>query len=132
VGGAVAWDAADFFVPPGLWGIGIGENFLDLLTSGGGKLFAAGGMLASADSLLVRFRVHDSASVGYAARKTSADLTQMYRAAGFSERAPDDPSVVDAAAGLSLKASEWRWFRAPLPRRAATDPRRAATAATGA
>jgi hypothetical protein len=34
--GAVLWDADDFFVPPGLWGVGVGEDFLKKLSEARG------------------------------------------------------------------------------------------------
>ncbi|HKW11525.1 MAG TPA: hypothetical protein VJO33_14165 [Gemmatimonadaceae bacterium] len=73
------WDARDFFVPPGLWGVGIGEDFLSRLSRGEGPLSAA-------DHLLVRIPVDRNATV--AARKEGADDTQLYRGVGFLELLP--------------------------------------------
>jgi hypothetical protein len=85
-GKAALWDARQFFVPPGLWGIGIGEDFLDRLVAGRGPVFDPGGPLAGIDHLVVRIAV--PAGTNAAARKEGSDLTQMYRAAGFREVLP--------------------------------------------
>src|SRR5690606_10619828 len=72
VGDAMAWDAEDFFVPPGLWGMGIGEDFLRRL--GGGELASH-----PITQLYVRVKMHTSAGTG------AANQIQLYRAAGFQE-----------------------------------------------
>ena len=83
---AIVWSAPHFFVPPGLWGIGIGEDFLDRLVAGESSVFAAGAPLEGIEHLVVRIPVPRSSSG--AVRKEGADLTQMYRAAGFREAFP--------------------------------------------
>lgn len=88
---ALAWDAADFFVPPGLWGIGIGEDFLR-------RVGAA--RYAGADRLYVRVRIPRDG--GASARKAAADEMQLYRSADFRE-VPD--GAVPAAVREALLAS---------------------------
>jgi len=83
---AIVWSSPHFFVPPGLWGIGIGEDFLDRLVAGESSVFAAGAPLEGIEHLVVRIPVQRSSSG--AVRKEGADLTQMYRAAGFREAFP--------------------------------------------
>lgn len=70
------WDSREFFVPPGLWGMGIGEDFLTRLGRGEGPLVAA-------EHLVVRIPVDLGATA--AARKEGADDTQLYRGTGFLE-----------------------------------------------
>lgn len=70
------WDSCDFFVPPGLWGVGIGEDFLSRLSRGEGPL-------QEAEHLLVHIGVDRNETV--ASRKEHADDTQLYRCAGFLE-----------------------------------------------
>ena len=70
------WDSREFFVPPGLWGMGIGEDFLTRLGRGEGPL-------TSAEHLVVRISVDLGATA--AARKEGADDTQLYRGTGFLE-----------------------------------------------
>jgi hypothetical protein len=76
--GATAWwDARDFFVPPGLWGIGIGNAFLEKLADE--KLGALGddGTSPRWLAVCVRYGADD--------RKRGADELQLYRGAGFCE-----------------------------------------------
>lgn len=70
----LVWDADDFFVPPGLWGVGIGEDFLRRLRTGENPL-------PDVSRLLVRLRLHSPDRA--AARKEVADVLQLYRSAGF-------------------------------------------------
>jgi hypothetical protein len=72
---AAVWDASDFFVPPGLWGMGIGEAFLAALEM---ELAKAGVRL-----LVVRVAIPPADRVQ--ARKEIADNTQLYRCAEFRE-----------------------------------------------
>ena len=75
----VVWNAREFYVPPGLWGVGIGEDFLQRLADGEG-------IDPSVTHLLVRI---PNRRTGTAAnRKEGADLTQLYRSAGFLEVTP--------------------------------------------
>jgi hypothetical protein len=80
-GTAAVWDAEHFFVPPGLWGIGIGGRFLARLTSPDES--GPGGPLEGVDRLLVRIAAGEQPS--RAAMKETADLAQLYRDAGFRE-----------------------------------------------
>lgn len=71
------WHASDFFVPPGLWGIGIGEDFLKRIVNG------ASGELGGVEEFRVLIPRPQQADP--AAQKGVADLTQLYRLAGFAE-----------------------------------------------
>ncbi|MDX1546906.1 MAG: hypothetical protein R3247_07960 [Rhodothermales bacterium] len=62
------WDAADFYVPPGLWGIGIGSDFLR-------RMIRNEAALETLSHLVVRLVVPKG-------RDQAVDL-QMYRTAGF-------------------------------------------------
>jgi hypothetical protein len=81
--GIAAWDADHFFVPPGLWGIGIGGRFLSRLVVPDADSIADGGPLFGVQRLLVRISAprHTSRT----AAKEVADLAQLYRDAGFRE-----------------------------------------------
>ena len=70
---AALWDSRDFYVPPGLWGTGIGGDFLDRLEHAPTSLF-------NAKYLVVRIELEQGAS-----RKARADETQLYRSRGFAE-----------------------------------------------
>ena len=112
------WDASNFFVPPGLWGIGIGEDFLDRLVTCRGAVFATDGPLAPVTHLLVRIPVDSETTP--ALRKERADRTQMYRAAGFREvwvrSARLDGDGVDTALLASEMPGEARWLLRCLTR----------------
>jgi GNAT superfamily N-acetyltransferase len=71
-----AWSASDFYVPPGLWGAGIGERFLRHIVTTG-----------AARSGIARFlvRIPTPRNGPPAVRKESADETQLYRSCGFAE-----------------------------------------------
>jgi hypothetical protein len=95
VGSTVVWDADHFFVPPGMWGIGIGGRFLSRMTASDGRAFAEDGPLHGIDRLLVRVTSPRHAS--RAKMKEVADLAQLYRDAGFRQvqaRRIDDTMVV--------------------------------------
>ncbi|MGZ3458912.1 MAG: hypothetical protein ACXU86_10470, partial [Archangium sp.] len=87
----MVWQGDDFYVPPGLWGAGIREDFLRRLISspelldekifGKGKAFARGMLLA------VRIFVDREASA--ARRHRWAEDVQFYRAYGFEEPGPE-------------------------------------------
>jgi GNAT superfamily N-acetyltransferase len=107
--GTMYWTTRDFYVPPGLWGIGIGEAFLRSLVK---RAVSAG------TSILVRIPV--SAATDPNALKTIADESQLYRAAGFREYEPsaDELLRIAAADGRStadaLRDSTWlRFIPAP-------------------
>jgi hypothetical protein len=80
------WTADDFYVPPGLWGMGVGERFLDVLVRQQHNEFGN----RNVATLLVAIPLPPQ-SRG-AVRKEGADLTAMYRAAGFWEWQDADPS----------------------------------------
>jgi hypothetical protein len=111
IDGTVFWDARNFFVPPGLWGIGIGEDFLDRLVHRRGGVFSETGPLNSGRHLLVRIAAE--ASETPAVRKERADRTQMYRAAGFREVVPRPGPLngigldVDRLADDRVASSRW-------------------------
>jgi hypothetical protein len=96
LGSAVVWDAEHFFVPPGLWGIGIGGRFLAQLIAPP----QSDGPLAGVERLLVRIAAPRHTS--RAMQKETADLAQLYRNAEFRElpsRRLDDRTVVLDAEG---------------------------------
>ncbi|WP_208752282.1 hypothetical protein [Corallococcus carmarthensis] len=88
-GPRLSWDACDFYVPPGLWGVGLGERFLRKLLVNSATLFTE-----PVTSFRVRICTKRGASA--AARKASADEAQLYLAAGFRE--VSTAKVVDAKA----------------------------------
>ena len=101
-GGIRYWPTRDFYVPPGLWGIGIGEDFLRALV----RRFTQNG-----GSIHVRIPV---GSRDAAALKTIADESQLYRSAGFRESAPSDDvlrRIAHAGDGAKsvdeLRSSTW-------------------------
>jgi len=73
----LVWKVDGFFVPPGLWGIGIGSDFLDTLRD------ARHNDLPGVRHLVVK--VSGDAHAGAAARKQAANEMQLYRTAGFRE-----------------------------------------------
>ena len=75
-GGTLAWNAEDFFVPAGLWGVGIGSDFLKKLRAGAPEL----GPLRH---LVVR--VAAKPADGAAGKRWAANEMQLYRTAGFLE-----------------------------------------------
>ncbi|MGH7448922.1 MAG: hypothetical protein ACRELT_15225, partial [Longimicrobiales bacterium] len=96
--GMLLWDASDFFVPPGLWGIGIGEDFLRRLRQR---------QTIDGAHHIVRLRRADGTDP--AAAKHLADQLRMYRSAGF----------VEGAAGFDMRAaasdSTWLIRRSTSP-----------------
>jgi hypothetical protein len=80
--GHLAWDMDDFYVPPGLWGVGIGQNFLRSLRSDPPTEMGPEGRL------FVRMQV--AAEGGAAAKKRIANEAQLYRSSGFLEVADRD------------------------------------------
>jgi len=110
VGPLFVWDANNFFVPPGLWGIGIGEDFLDRLVEGRGAVFE-NGPLSDARHLLVSVA---RPKRGHAAKKESADIAQLYRAAGFCEVKVKSGATSEHSCDISTVELELRrrtrWF----------------------
>ncbi len=84
------WDADDLYVPPGLWGIGIGGDLVRRLARG-----AAGDAYSV---LLVRVPVDPGA--GSAAKKRVADAMQLYRSFGFRDA---------GATERTLRCGDWTW-----------------------
>ena len=83
IGPIAIWDAEHFFVPPGLWGIGIGGRFLARITSPNAAAVAPDGPLHGVDRLLVR--ITSPRHPSRATMKEVADLAQLYRDAGFRQ-----------------------------------------------
>jgi hypothetical protein len=95
IGSTALWDAEHFFVPPGLWGIGIGGRFLSRIASPNGAARAEDGPLHGIDQLLVR--ISSPKHPSRARMKETADLAQLYRDADFRQlraRRLDDATVV--------------------------------------
>ncbi|MFY0528469.1 hypothetical protein ACN28I_36685 [Archangium gephyra] len=78
----LVWQGDDFYVPPGLWGAGIGEDFLSLLHSDSSLITHVPGTHEGC-LLAVRLLVDPDASA--ARRKRWADDVQLYRSHGFAE-----------------------------------------------
>jgi hypothetical protein len=83
----ITWEAKDFYVPPGLWGIGIGDDFLRRVVNP-----EDGSDLANVKKFTVR--IHRPGISDIAAQKSIGDLVQLYRGAGFRETPQDDPSHI--------------------------------------
>ncbi|NOJ93799.1 hypothetical protein HMI51_12780 [Corallococcus coralloides] len=79
-GGFLAWDEGDFFVPPGFWGNGLGEAFLNSLNTW------AKDPKNRVSRLAVHIQGEQQASA--AEKKRQADAAVLYRSSGFS--APDE------------------------------------------
>jgi hypothetical protein len=75
-GDTMAWDGGDFFVPAGLWGVGIGTEFLRKLREGSPDL-------TPLRTLVVR--VAADPAEGAAGKRWAANEMQLYRTAGFVE-----------------------------------------------
>jgi GNAT superfamily N-acetyltransferase len=101
------WAAEDLYVPPGLWGAGIGGAFLTEIEETLAKL--------GVSLLVVRRRIPQPDLV---ARKRSADAAQLFRCAHFSEARLDKGMII--AGGLPIdpgtlfsdgaKPSEYNWM----------------------
>ncbi|HEX8536513.1 MAG TPA: hypothetical protein VF664_03555, partial [Cystobacter sp.] len=78
----VVWQGDDFYVPPGLWGAGIGEDFLRLITEDP----VMPGIVEPGSVLAVRLQVDREASA--ARQKRWADELHRYHAEGFTEPDP--------------------------------------------
>jgi hypothetical protein len=121
--GYLAWDAEHFFVPPGLWGVGIGERFLQELRARTERSAAAtAGVPPSIERLFVRIRIDPAA--GGAAKKQIANEIQLYRSAGFERVSSDEvPPEVAIALGqeqeratqaLPSGPAEVAWMATPI------------------
>jgi hypothetical protein len=102
-GGIRYWPTRDFHVPPGLWGIGIGEDFLRSLVR---RFTQSGGS--------IHVQIPGSGSLDADALKRIADESQLYRSAGFRESVPSADvlqRIGKAAEGVvsadELQASTW-------------------------
>ncbi|MBR9988410.1 MAG: patatin-like phospholipase family protein [Gemmatimonadetes bacterium] len=84
--GTTHWMTRDFYVPPGLWGIGIGEDFLRSLVK-----------RAASAGTAIHVRIPVSASTDAGALKTIADESQLYRSAGFVAFEPATEDIVQVA-----------------------------------
>jgi hypothetical protein len=93
-GAVVVWKVDDFFVPPGLWGIGIGGDFLATLRE------ARHNDLPGVRHLVVK--VSSDARGSAAARKAAADEMQLYRTAGFREADLADGGLVVGQTSIPL------------------------------
>jgi GNAT superfamily N-acetyltransferase len=113
----LVWQGDDFYVPPGLWGAGIGEDFLGLLHSDR-RLLDHVGDAGERSLLAVRLLVDQDASA--ARRKRWADAVQLYRSQGFSEPGqPLQPLLESIDVELDedpalkwpgMKCSQWRRY----------------------
>ena len=83
----VVWQGDDLYVPPGLWGAGIREDFLRRITSARELLDEETFDIAPGSLLAVRIFVDREALA--ARRHRWAETVQFYRAHGFEEPGPD-------------------------------------------
>lgn len=95
--GVLGWKVDDFFVPPGLWGIGIGGDFLATLQD------ARHNELPGVRHLVVR--VESDLHACAAARKQAADEMQLYRTAGFREADLAGGALVVGHASIPIPAA---------------------------
>jgi hypothetical protein len=113
-GETLVWNAGDFFVPPGLWGIGIGNAFLEKLGAASLDGLASPGE-APPRFLAVEVR-YDAES-----KKRGADELQLYRGAGFCEAPVQDgwitwagERLVDVSAHAVRPGESVRWMVLPV------------------
>jgi hypothetical protein len=114
VGDVAGFHCSDFYVPAGLWGIGIGEAFLDELTRP--SLFVEDGPLAEVANLVVA--VSRPGTNRGVVRKESADLTTMYRVAGFRAVKPSELTTDkwrQIQSTVNTRADAVRWMIRPAP-----------------
>lgn len=97
-GSLLMWDGEDFFVPPGLWGVGIGTAFLRSMGSHG---------VAGAPVTRLVARVRRGAGDGSAEKKDAADTIQLYRGAGFVEADRVNGTLLQADGGSTELPPEW-------------------------
>jgi len=74
--GCASWDARDFYVPPGLWGVGIGRDFLRLLTD-------QASWPTDTRPRRLRVRIRGTAEQSASERKSRANEAQLYVTSGF-------------------------------------------------
>lgn len=90
----LVWIDDDFYVPPGLWGVGIGETFLNELVTG---------TLPVPDIRQLYACIPTDGDRSTAGRRAVANQIQLYRAAGFSESSGDlIPAAVRQQAAMLL------------------------------
>jgi hypothetical protein len=115
-GDTMAWDGSDFFVPAGLWGVGIGTEFLRKLREGAADL-------TPLRTLVVRVAADPAA--GAAGKRWAANEMQLYRTAGFVEADViggtlfHDRSEIALPAGWAKEGAQWMVARVG----GASDPR---------
>jgi GNAT superfamily N-acetyltransferase len=85
------WPASDLYVPPGMWGAGIGEAFLQDVE---GTLRGLG-----VKQLVVQLRIQPNDRV---ARKKNADAAQLYRCAHFLEAQRSAGQLIAGALQIEL------------------------------
>jgi hypothetical protein len=83
----LVWQGDDFYVPPGLWGAGIREDFLRRITSSTELLDPTSFGISRGTLLVVRLLVDRDASA--ARRHRWAEDVQFYRSHGFEEPGPE-------------------------------------------
>ncbi|RKH62915.1 hypothetical protein [Corallococcus aberystwythensis] len=101
-GGLAAWDASDFFVPPGFWGSGIGEAFLRALVRF--PEWGNGQRHLGPDTRVSRLAVHLHGSTNASASemKREADEAVLYRSSGFEE-----PDGTERDKLYAMRRSSW-------------------------
>lgn len=112
-GDALVWNADDFFVPPGLWGVGIGEDFLR-------RLRAHDNGMPDVKRLLVWLPL--DGDNGPLPHDEVADTLQLYRSAGFDRVSEDQlpaeerEAISNCAAGHASggKLERLRWMYATV------------------
>jgi hypothetical protein len=110
-----AFHAKDFYVPPGLWGIGIGESFLDALIRRSTWIYREDAPMAGVTHIAVA--IDDTLGTRGALRKEGADLTTMYRAAGFVPVAPSQLREAGGRASAAITLADGqnlRWMTRAL------------------
>ncbi|HEX5754619.1 MAG TPA: patatin-like phospholipase family protein [Archangium sp.] len=83
----MVWQGDDFYVPPGLWGAGIREDFLRRITSSTELLENKAFDVSRGTLMAVRLLVDREASA--ARRHRWAEEVQFYRSHGFEEPGPE-------------------------------------------
>jgi ABC-type multidrug transport system fused ATPase/permease subunit len=129
-GDALAWDARNFFVPAGLWGVGIGTDFLRQLSTG---LPRRTDQTDQVQPTHLVVRVAANPLDGAAGKRWAANEMQLYRTAGFVEAdeeengqlkfgdklitppdLKDDDDDEPGAGAASLERMNVQWMIAPV------------------
>ncbi|KFA87087.1 patatin-like phospholipase family protein [Archangium violaceum] len=104
----MVWQGDDFYVPPGLWGAGIREDFLRRITTSQEPHDTFG--ISSGTLMAVRILVDREASA--ARRHRWAEDVQFYRSHGFEEPGPELAEWLNTDIEDELKHdSALRWHR---------------------